>query len=147
MAFDDPFATDDTEARTAIMQATDEALIEHGYENLTIQWIGDQFHKSKSLIYQHYGGKDEVLVALLEFLLGHLESQLPQPETRDAHDCLQNFLDLDDRRVGTAGDDRRRSRHPGGSAGNRRVPQSPGASGRSVRAATTNEPARRSVAR
>jgi AcrR family transcriptional regulator len=92
--FDDPFGSDTGETRTAIMEATYEALIEHGYENLTIQRIGDEFPKSKSLIYQHYDGKDEVLVELLEFLLDHFEAQMPRPSTRNAHDCLLNVLEF-----------------------------------------------------
>ncbi|AXG08111.1 TetR family transcriptional regulator [Haloplanus rubicundus] len=75
------------------MRATYEALIEHGYENLTIQRIGDEFPKSKSLIYQHYDGKDEVLVELLEFLLDHFEAQMPKPVGGNAHDCLRTMLD------------------------------------------------------
>lgn len=94
MVFDPPFGTDTDETRPAIVRATYEALIEHGYENLTIQRIGDEFPKSKSLIYQHYDGKDEVLVDLLEFLLDHFETQMPHPSTRDAHDCLENVLDF-----------------------------------------------------
>ncbi|WP_222844830.1 TetR/AcrR family transcriptional regulator [Haloplanus rubicundus] len=93
MAFDDPFGSDTGETRTAIMRATYEALIEHGYENLTIQRIGDEFPKSKSLIYQHYDGKDEVLVELLEFLLDHFEAQMPKPAGGNAHDCLRTMLD------------------------------------------------------
>ena len=93
MAFDDPFGSGTDETRTAIMRATYEALIEHGYENLTIQRIGDEFPKSKSLIYQHYDGKDEVLVELLEFLLDHFEMQMPRSATNDAHDCLRTVLD------------------------------------------------------
>ena len=93
MAFDDPFGSDTDETRTAIMRATYAALIEHGYENLTMQRIGDEFPKSKSLIYQHYDGKDEVLVELLEFLLDHFETQMPRSDSRNAHDCLRTVLD------------------------------------------------------
>jgi AcrR family transcriptional regulator len=93
VAFDTPFGSA-SDTRTAIMRATYEALIEHGYENLTIQRIGEEFPKSKSLIYQHYDGKDEVLVALLEFLLDHFETQMPQPTTENADDCLRNVLDF-----------------------------------------------------
>ncbi|SDZ84072.1 transcriptional regulator, TetR family [Haloplanus vescus] len=92
MPFDAPFGTDTDETRTAILRATYAALIEHGYEDLTVQRIGDEFPKSKSLIYQHYDGKDEVLVALLEYLLDHFESQIPEPATDDADDCLQTLL-------------------------------------------------------
>jgi len=94
VAFEDPFGADTSETRTAIMRATYAALIEHGYENLTIQRIGDEFPKSKSLIYQHYDGKDEVLVELLEFLLDHFETQMPPPTTANAHDCLRTVLDF-----------------------------------------------------
>jgi len=93
VAFDDPFGSDTDETRTAIVRATYDALIEHGYENLTIQRIGDEFPKSKSLIYQHYDGKDEVLVELLEFLLDHFETQIPTPAGGNAHDCLRTMLD------------------------------------------------------
>lgn len=94
MAFDEPFGADTGETRTAIVRATYAALIESGYENLTIQRIGDGFPKSKSLIYQHYDGKDEVLVELLEFLLDHFETQMPEPTTTNAHDCLRTILDF-----------------------------------------------------
>jgi AcrR family transcriptional regulator len=94
VAFDDPFGTDAGTTRAAIMRATYAALTEHGYENLTIQRIGDEFPKSKSLIYQHYDGKDEVLVALLEFLLDHFESEMSRPESATPHDRLRNVLDF-----------------------------------------------------
>jgi AcrR family transcriptional regulator len=95
VAFDNPFGTDVAdETRTAIMRATYEALITHGYENLTIQRIGEEFPKSKSLIYQHYDGKDAVLVELLEFLLDHFEAEMPQPTTSDPHDRLRTVLDF-----------------------------------------------------
>ncbi|RKD93728.1 TetR/AcrR family transcriptional regulator [Halopiger aswanensis] len=68
-------ATDDTHAQ--MMQATYEALRKHGYSELTIQRIGDEFPKSKSLIYQHYDSKDELLVAFLEYLLEQFEADLP----------------------------------------------------------------------
>lgn len=95
MAFDSPFETDDADGtRTGIMRATYEALTEHGYENLTIQRIGEEFPKSKSLIYRHYDGKDAVLVELLEFLLDHLKSQIAQPSAADAHAGLLGVLDF-----------------------------------------------------
>ena len=36
--------------RAAIMEATFEALSKHGYADLTIQTIADEFEKSKSLL-------------------------------------------------------------------------------------------------
>jgi len=64
----DAASPDDTQA--AIMNATYRALCEHGYADLTIQTIADEFDKSKSLLYYHYDTKDEILIGLLDYLLG-----------------------------------------------------------------------------
>jgi AcrR family transcriptional regulator len=89
----DPFQdTDETHA--ALMRATYDALCKHGYAGLTIQRIGDEFPKSKSLIYQHYDGKDELLVAFLGFMSKHFEdeAEIPIDDDRDALDQLQDHL-------------------------------------------------------
>jgi len=51
------------------MSATYRALREHGYADLTIQQIADEFEKSKSLIYYHYDTRTELLVAFIDHLL------------------------------------------------------------------------------
>lgn len=61
----------DTEAD--IMEATYRALCKHGYSDLTIQRIGDEFEKSKSLLYHHYEGKDELLLDFLSSMLEEFE--------------------------------------------------------------------------
>lgn len=97
--FDDP---DDT--REAIMKATYDALCKHGYADLTIQRIGDEFPKSKSLVYHHYEGKDELLLDFLTYLLEHFETSVPHHDYDDAAAHLQSVLDhvlpddLDDER-------------------------------------------------
>ena len=85
--------TDETHA--ALMQATYDALCKHGYAGLTIQRIGDEFPKSKSLIYQHYDGKDELLVAFLGFMIEHFENEaeIPIDTGKTALDQLQDHLD------------------------------------------------------
>jgi AcrR family transcriptional regulator len=92
MAPSSPFQDTD-ETRTALMQATYDALCKHGYAGLTIQRIGDEFPKSKSLIYQHYDGKDELLVAFLGFMIEHFESEVPIDDSDNASDQLQAHLD------------------------------------------------------
>jgi AcrR family transcriptional regulator len=89
-----PFANTD-ETRTALMRATYDALCKHGYAGLTIQRIGDEFPKSKSLIYQHYDGKDELLVAFLGFMIEHFESEaeIPTDDSTQILDQLQDHLD------------------------------------------------------
>jgi len=85
--FDEPADT-----RQELMGATYRALCEHGYAELTIQRISDQFPKSKSLLYHHYDSKDELLVDFLSFVLDHLESTTP-PDDDEPLEALQRLLD------------------------------------------------------
>ena len=72
---DHPFA-EPSDTRQAILGAAFRALCEHGYANVTIKRIGDEFDKSPSLVYHHYDGKDELLIDLLEFLLAEFETSI-----------------------------------------------------------------------
>ncbi|NHN61134.1 MULTISPECIES: TetR/AcrR family transcriptional regulator [Halorussus] len=83
-------SADDT--RSAIMEATYHALVEHGYAGLSIQRIADEFDKSKSLLYHHYDGKDELLVDFLEFVLGDLHQQAMVPRDAPADEQLRSFF-------------------------------------------------------
>ncbi|RRJ31572.1 TetR/AcrR family transcriptional regulator [Halocatena pleomorpha] len=88
-----PFQCSPEDTNSQIMQASYEALRKHGYSDLTVQRIGDEFPKSKSLIYQHYDGKDELLVALLEFLLEQLKTNVPTDDFDDAHEHLKALIE------------------------------------------------------
>ncbi|MEZ3164473.1 TetR/AcrR family transcriptional regulator [Halorubrum sp. RMP-47] len=79
----DPFA-EPADTRQAILGAAFRALCEHGYANVTIARIGDEFDKSPSLVYHHYDGKDELLVDLLEFLLDEFEASVAGGSPGDA---------------------------------------------------------------
>ncbi len=87
------FDTEPTDTREAIMQATYRALRTHGYAGLTIQRIGDEFPKSKSLLYHHYDGKDDLLLEFLSFMLERFEETIPDREYDDAHDHLTAIVD------------------------------------------------------
>ncbi|MFC6826096.1 TetR/AcrR family transcriptional regulator [Halopelagius fulvigenes] len=89
----DPFRSAAEDTHAEMMQATYDALRKHGYSELTIQRIGDEFPKSKSLIYQHYDGKDELLVAFLEFMLEHFESEFEAEPPHDARERLRETVD------------------------------------------------------
>ncbi|ELY87993.1 TetR/AcrR family transcriptional regulator [Natrialba taiwanensis] len=89
----DPFESSPDETRTEMMKATYDALQKHGYSDLTIQRIGDEFPKSKSLIYQHYDGKDELLVAFLEFLLERFKADVPTDGFDDAREQLRMIVE------------------------------------------------------
>lgn len=75
----DPFA-EPGDTRQAILGAAFRALCDHGYADLTISRIGEEFDKSPSLVYHHYDGKDELLVDLLEFLLDGFEASVSAGE-------------------------------------------------------------------
>lgn len=77
---DDPDQMDSV--KRDIMEATYKAVSEHGYGDLTIQHIADEFENSKTLIYYHYDGRDELLVDFLEYVLQQFLADLP--ETTDS---------------------------------------------------------------
>ncbi|MFC4450062.1 TetR/AcrR family transcriptional regulator [Halorussus aquaticus] len=89
----DIFENDSDDTKSAIMRATYHALCEHGYANLTIQRIGDEFAKSKSLLYHHYDSKDELLVDFLEFVLEKFKADIPAEEYDDPCAHLREVLD------------------------------------------------------
>ena len=84
---------DSDDTRAAIMRATYAALTEHGYANLTIQRIADEFEKSKSLLYHHYDGKDDLLVDFLAFMLEHFEESATSEADAGPRDRLVDLLD------------------------------------------------------
>ena len=84
---------DEDSPRAAIMDATFRALAKHGYADLTVQAIADEFAKSKSLIYHHYDGKDDLLLELLSFLLERYEERIPFPRDETEREYLETVLD------------------------------------------------------
>ncbi|MFC7044738.1 TetR/AcrR family transcriptional regulator [Halobacteriaceae archaeon GCM10025711] len=82
---------DDTEG--ALMLATYRAFCKHGYADLTIQKIGDEFEKSTSLLYHHYDGKDDLLVEFLGYMLDRFEADVAVAAVADPWTKLQGLLD------------------------------------------------------
>lgn len=93
MSSDSPFPEDPDETRVEILKATYAALCEHGYADLTIDRIGQHFPKSKSLLYHHYEGKDDLLIDFLGYLLGTFEAGLGLDSEADAHTRLTELFD------------------------------------------------------
>lgn len=56
----------DTETSTRIIRATRRALIEHGYDGLSMAKVADEFDGSQSLIHYHFDSREGLLAALLE---------------------------------------------------------------------------------
>ncbi|MGQ3410634.1 TetR/AcrR family transcriptional regulator [Natrinema sp. LN54] len=86
--FDDPSGT-----REKIMIATLRSLREHGYADLTIEKIGDEFEKSQSLIYHHYDGKDDLVLETLEFVLDRHSEQVIEERIEDPRSHLEKVIE------------------------------------------------------
>lgn len=87
------FLADPETTRESIMRATYLALCEYGYTGLTVQRIGEEFKKSKSLLYHHYDDKDELLLAFLQFMLEEYKSTVSTPESDGPAERLNAVLD------------------------------------------------------
>jgi AcrR family transcriptional regulator len=80
------------------MDATYSALLKHGYAELSISKIGDEFDKSQSLLYYHYEGKDELLIDFLRFLVDnfreHISNRTGSP-SQQLRSLLNTLLSAD----------------------------------------------------
>ncbi|QCC50534.1 TetR/AcrR family transcriptional regulator [Halapricum salinum] len=88
-----PFPEEPSDTQTAIMKATFDALVAYGYAGLTIDRIGEFFPKSKSLLYHHYEGKDDLLLDFLERLIESREAEFSPREDVDARTRLERLLE------------------------------------------------------
>lgn len=91
-AFENPTGT-----REEILAATYRTLCTHGYTDLTIQRIGEEFEKSPSLIYHHYEDKDDLVLSCLAFMLDQFEERITNGGIHDEHHTdprtrLESFL-------------------------------------------------------
>ncbi|WP_436344774.1 TetR/AcrR family transcriptional regulator [Natronorubrum sp. FCH18a] len=77
----------------AIMRATYRALCKHGYANLTMQAIADEFDKTKGVLHYHYDTKEALLVAFLEYLLDAFERNIAVEGHDDPVERLEALID------------------------------------------------------
>ncbi|MFD1512742.1 TetR/AcrR family transcriptional regulator [Halomarina rubra] len=84
-----------------IMEATFRALLEHGYCDLSIANIAEEFEMSKSSLYYHYDSKDDLLVAFLRFAAKRFEettlSRPPSDPMADLEHLVEKLLPLEQR--------------------------------------------------
>lgn len=71
-------------SKKEIMEATFSAVRKHSYSELSVQNIADEFDKSKSLLYHHYEGKDEILLDFLDYILESFKEEAFNPHTEDS---------------------------------------------------------------
>ncbi|WP_313692538.1 TetR/AcrR family transcriptional regulator [Halorarum halobium] len=80
--------TGDTDADTAtrIVEAARRALVEHGYDGLSMARVAAEFDGSQSLIHYHFDSREGLLAALLErerdLYIERLEALPDDPERR-----------------------------------------------------------------
>jgi AcrR family transcriptional regulator len=77
-----------------IMDATFAALCEHGYADLTMQSIADEFGKSKSLLHYHYDSKEDLIVSFMEHLLEGFLEEFDDDSDADPVDQLLRMADI-----------------------------------------------------
>jgi AcrR family transcriptional regulator len=89
----DPTEGSFSETDAEIMEATYRALREHGYADLTVKRIAEEYGKSTAAVHYHYDTKDELLVAFLDYLLERFVDTIRDVETTDPHQRLDLLLD------------------------------------------------------
>ena len=77
-----------------IMDATLAALCKHGYADLTMQSIADEFDKSKSLLHYHYDSKEDLIVTFLDHLLENFLDEFETDSDADALAQLQWMAEI-----------------------------------------------------
>ena len=82
-----------SETERQIMEATFRALCEHGYADLSIANIADEFEKSKSLLYYHYDSKDDLLAEFLGFAIEYFLADLEADTGDDPVESLHRLVD------------------------------------------------------
>lgn len=82
-----------SETEGAIMEATYRALREHGYADLTIKRIADEYGKSTAAVHYYYDTKDELLAAFLDYLLKRFVDSIHDIGTTEPEERLKLLLD------------------------------------------------------
>jgi AcrR family transcriptional regulator len=83
----------DEDVSAEIMAATYRALCEHGFADLTMQDIADEWGKSKAALHYHYDSKHALLLAFLDHLYDRYVDRLEDPEGETPSERLRNLLD------------------------------------------------------
>lgn len=76
-----------------IMRATYRALREHGYADLTIKRIAEEYGKSTAAVHYHYDTKDDLLTSFLDYILNQFVDTIHEVETTDPEQRLELLLD------------------------------------------------------
>ena len=75
-----------------LMQATARALCEHGYTRLRVRDIDEYFGKSRQLINHYYDGKEDLIEAVLQYLLEEYERGIAVGDDVDPEQQLDSYI-------------------------------------------------------
>ena len=89
----DPPGRSFSDASEEIMRATYRALCEHGYADLTVKRIAEEYGKSTAAVHYHYDTKDDLLAAFLDFVLDQFVDAIHEVETTHPEQRLELLLD------------------------------------------------------
>jgi AcrR family transcriptional regulator len=89
----DPSDRTFSEPNEEIMRATHRALSKHGYADLTIKRIAEEYGKSTAAIHYYYDTKEDLLAAFLDYLLEQFVDSIRGVETTDPEERLERLLD------------------------------------------------------
>lgn len=76
-----------------LMQATARALCELGYSRLRVRDIDEYFGKSRQLINHYYDGKDDLIEAVLKYLLKEYERGITVGDDVDPEQQLHSYIE------------------------------------------------------
>lgn len=82
------------DTKQEILEATQQALIEHGYSGLSTEKVADELGRSQSLVHYHYETKDDLLAAFVEFYSERFRGMLSTIEDRAPGERLAAFIAL-----------------------------------------------------
>ncbi|MCD2200493.1 TetR/AcrR family transcriptional regulator [Halobacterium sp. KA-4] len=92
MSDSNPFDSESTDTKSAIMRATFETLDEYGYTGLSMSRIADRADISKSSLYHHYSDKDALLYEFLERIIAQLTEEFSLLQFDDPVTALETLL-------------------------------------------------------
>lgn len=84
---------DPSDRNEKIMYATHRALQEHGYSDLTMERIAEEYGKSTAAIHYYYDTKDDLVFAFLDYLIDQFNDMVRDVDTTDSERRLDDLLD------------------------------------------------------
>lgn len=81
------------ETRKAIMEATFRALSKHGYTDLRMRDISDEFEMTRPVIHYHYNSKHELISSFLEYIIAQYKNDVTIDDSADQWERLQTRIE------------------------------------------------------